>query len=182
MHEANPHRFTTLLAVTCVTALAANATADIFQFDLVFETDLIAGVFEFSDLVEGVDDSDPDEPWENFSLADDGPWSLASDDPFLTVSGSSLQQAYGPTFGMGGMTIDIENLIGADYTGLQLDWTLTGPEWNHDTISGTGAGVILDGFDSYGLTVTSWSVTLVPTPVCWPAGLLATGLVRRRRS
>ena len=114
---------------------AGSVSADLFQFDLVFETDLVDGIIEFSSLVEGTDDSDPDEPWESFALDDAGPWDLVSDNPFLAVTGFALQHAYGPTFGWGGMTLDITNTLGEDHLDLSLEWVLTGPEWNHDSRS-----------------------------------------------
>lgn len=173
------------LAVVLLLAGAASsaASADLFRFDLTMRSDGLAGIDQpvvFSAIVEGTDDSSPEEPWETFALADNGPWLLESSNPFLTLTGSDLQLAYGPTFGLGGMTLEIVDLTGPDET-VTLDWTLVGPEWNHDTISGTGSGVVLrpDGSGAE-LAIDAWSVTLVPAPGA-PALLLPLAATRRRR-
>ena len=173
-----------LVTATLVLGLASSASAELFQFDMEMESVGIDGVGDpilFSALVSGVDDSDPDEPWESFALSDIGPWELTSSDPFLTLTGSQLSLAYGPTFGWGGMTLEITDLIGPDVT-VQLDWTLVGPEWNHDSISGQGSGlVIFPDSSTETLVVNSWTVTMVPAPGMVPVLFLLPGMVRRRR-
>ncbi|MCH2144079.1 MAG: hypothetical protein MK082_02915 [Phycisphaerales bacterium] len=162
----------------------AGASAELFQFDMELQSIGIDGAGDpvlFSALVLGVDDSDPDEPWESFTLSDSGPWELTTSNPMLTLSGSQLSLAYGPTFGWGGMTLEITDLIGPDVT-VDLDWTLTGPEWNHDSISGEGSGqVIFPDGSSETLLVNSWTVTMVPAPGAVPVLFLLPGIVRRRR-
>ena len=171
------------VALICCLGAASVASADLFQFDMELQsTDVewLSSPVQFSALVSGTDDSDPDEPWESFSLADSGPWELVSPDPLVTLTGSELFMGYGPTFGWGGMSLEVVDLIGPDES-VTLDWTLSGPEWNHDSIGGTGSGSIqVESDASYAVEITSWQITLVPAPAAL-CGLLGLPVVLRRR-
>ena len=173
------------VALICCLGAASVASADLFQFDMELQStgvEWLSSPVQFSALVSGTDDSDPDEPWESFSLADSGSWELVSPDPLVTLTGSELFMGYGPTFGWGGMSLEVVDLIGPDES-VTLDWTLSGPEWNHDSIGGTGSGVVNFGDGSTGtLSVNSWTVTLVPAPGAPAALFLLPGMARRRRS
>lgn len=182
----NP-RLTTRVCAACIIAIGCGTTllsADLFQLDIEFQSDGIDWSGEpvyFSALVDGTDDSDPEEPWESFSILDAGPWELSTSNPLLTLTGSDVFLAYGPTFGWGGMSLEIVDVLYPDQI-VALDWVFSGPEWNHDTISGDGIGQVFfaDG-GSAELSINSWTVTLVPAPSGLLGLLLLPGAVRRRR-
>ncbi len=182
----NP-RLTTRVCAVSIIAIGCGTTllsADVFQLDIEFQSDGIDGSGEpvyFSALVDGTDDSDPEEPWESFSILDAGPWELSTSNPLLTLTGSDVFLAYGPTFGWGGMSLEIVDVLDPDQI-VALDWVFSGPEWNHDTISGDGIGQVYfaDG-GSAELFINSWTVTLVPAPSGLLGLLLLPGAVRRRR-
>ena len=208
MKYARPQHFQYLIlgAVLYGATWTNVAVGDLFQFDLVLETDMPLtvlaipasnSVFTLSEVVQGTSQWDPEEPFPSFSLADDGPMNLQSsvfitDDspPFedaLVATGTDLMQGYSYWFGWGMMTLSIEygsNAWGPDYTDLSLQWTLEGPTWNEQSITGTGGtGFISDNIngDLYDLTISSWSLTLIPAPASFLPLVLAFGARRTRR-
>lgn len=172
---------TYFITASAVSISAAPLSADLFQVEMEFETDLFDGTFQLSAIVNGIDNPNPDKGWENFALDDAGPWELSTDNPFLTISGDNLFQAYGPTFGWGGMRLEVIDLVGPDYSNLQLDWVLSGPEWNHASISGTGTGTAIEGDTLGTLAINSWTITLIPAPGALLAFMSLPYTIRRRR-
>ena len=206
MKYARPKHFQYLILGTVLYGATWTnvAVGDLFQFDLVFDTDIpltpLPGVpasntvFTLSEVVQGTSQWDPDEPFPSFSLADAGPMNLQSsvfiaDDspPFedaLVATGTDLTQSYSSSFGWGMMTLSIEDAWGSSYTDLSLQWTLEGPTWNEQSITGTGGtGFISDNINGglYDLTISSWSLTLIPAPASLLPLVLAFGARRTRR-
>lgn len=170
-------------AVLVLTGTMASAvSADLFTVEMEFETEFITDGFSLSATMNGTDDWDPDEGWENFHIDDSGPWSL--DSSFLySIQGGAFYQAYGPTFGWGGITLDItDEVFQQTYADVELAWTITGPEWNHDWIGGTGMGSFMIDDTMYELEITSWTIALVPAPGGLIALLAAPCALRRRRA
>ncbi len=198
--------FYCLVLGTCVSVAAAPkvAVGDLFQFDMVFESDLPQGVifgptaFTLSHVVSGTSQWLPDEPFPEFSFEDAGPINLEStvyfsDDgqsswepgDLLVGTGTDLTQSYSYWFGWGTMNMSIDNSwMGLSYADLSLQWTLEGPTWNEQSIIGTGGtGFISDEVDGglYDLTISSWSLTLIPAPASVLPLVLALGARHRRR-
>ena len=172
-----------LLSATLTLGLlaASPASADLFQVEMTFESELIPGEFSLSALMSGTDDSDPEEPWETFAIDDDGPWAMTTESPLLEVTADDFMLGYGPTFAWGSLRMDIVDLVGPDQTDLLMDFVISGPEWDHDSIGGTGSGTIHVGSDTdYAVAITSWQITLVPAPAAL-CGLLGLPVVLRRR-
>ena len=176
------HTLIVLSAAATAGLLAVSpATADLFQVEMTFESEIIPGPFSLSALMSGTDDSDPGEPWESFAIDDDGPWAMTTESPLLEVTADDFMLAYGPTFAWGSLRMDIVNLVGPDQTDLLMDFVISGPEWNHDSIGGTGSGSIqVESDASYAVEITSWQITLVPAPAAL-CGLLGLPVVLRRR-
>lgn len=155
--------------LACITPLAllllvAPCQAGQYQLELNMTVpDLGIGGLDLSMVVDSVvtGSEDPTEAWANFSLAaDDVPVFLSpvwSDD---TGQISDFYFGYGPTFGWAGGEL---NSAHASINGT-LSLVLSGPEWNGDTITGTGYGSLTNGTEFHEFDVSSWSVTLIPGP------------------